>query len=918
MTDLTCRSENNRWFMGVLFAGMLLFAFYASTHMVAAGDTWVAMACGRHFDTHGVDTVEPFSFNSHHAGPTDEDIAKWPGWAKTLCKPFSLETIQKWHPTGWVNQNWLTHVIFYWLTHESPFADAESRSFNSLVYWKFAIYIICVACVYYIARIHGADPAISAAFACFAMFIGRSFLDIRPAGFSNVLVAIFILVLALATYKNALYVWLIVPIAVFWCNVHGGYIYVFIMLVPFIVLHFLTILPKKWTISIHCILSWGVLYALTVKSARGLKDMADEIFRGSKFFETTPISEDWFPKLFLVLVIAGIILTALKKIDIKGVCAYNIIASLIVFFSLLARVFPTMPTTIERYPELVKEFSKNIHSSQLTFFLAVIVGLVGLAIILTFFKHILITLKPRHIKHSIAAGIAAFIAVIVFNPFHLTNLTHTIVISVSKHAKMWRSVNEWHPAFEWTNPVGDEIPFLIMYILAWLLIVLWAVVLIYAAYKLQPGPDSRGDKKKNKNNNNETAGSYRLPKIDLPLMIIAAMTIYMAIRSRRFIPVAANVACPILALLLHQVIQALAAIRNFRISGLFSAPPMPSFIRSTIICTGAFTVAFFAVWWGQKFKRIYLDAWPSDTKLTSVFMRMTASDSKPFYAGEFIRKNRMEGKMFNYWTEGGFIAWAQDPDPNTGKTPLQLFMDGRAQAAYEPEAYRLWSNIMSGGHIVRDVKNEGRKLTQDDLTGIGKWIAEQLDKHDVWVVLMPAAQAEKPFAKGLERHADWQLVFFNNKQRLYINRKRAPQLLKGKETVYPNHFTRNIFLARNFINFSNDPKQKQQGLNLAFKAFGENPSQLPMREILLAARFPELTHQVNQFVLQYLQDFVENKDTWVKQHGYHHKITAALVAANYLGKLAERQKDQNRLKFYTEKIREYEQERLRVINSKRW
>jgi len=39
--------------------------------------------------------------------------------------------------------------------------------------------------------------------------------------------------------------------------------------------------------------------------------------------------------------------------------------------------------------------------------------------------------------------------------------------------------------------------------------------------------------------------------------------------------------------------------------------------------------------------------------------------------------------MFNYWTEGGFIAWDRTR-PNTGKTPLQLFMDGRAQAAYDP------------------------------------------------------------------------------------------------------------------------------------------------------------------------------------------------------------------------------------------
>ena len=78
-------------------------------------------------------------------------------------------------------------------------------------------------------------------------------------------------------------------------------------------------------------------------------------------------------------------------------------------------------------------------------------------------------------------------------------------------------------------------------------------------------------------------------------------------------------------------------------------------------------------------------------------MRMTASDAKPFAACEFIRRNKLSGKMFNYWTEGGFIAWGQDPDPETGRIPLQLFMDGRAQAAYDVNAFDLWTDIMSGG-----------------------------------------------------------------------------------------------------------------------------------------------------------------------------------------------------------------------------
>ena len=93
-------------------------------------------------------------------------------------------------------------------------------------------------------------------------------------------------------------------------------------------------------------------------------------------------------------------------------------------------------------------------------------------------------------------------------------------------------------------------------------------------------------------------------------------------------------------------------------------------------------MAFLTIWWGYWYKVIYLDPWPDSNYLTSVFMRMTASYAKPFKACQFIRDNNLKGTVFNYWTEGGFVAYGQIPDPNTGKTPLQLYMDGRAQAAY--------------------------------------------------------------------------------------------------------------------------------------------------------------------------------------------------------------------------------------------
>ena len=177
------RGPFSGWPMAVFWAMMLVFSFYACTHMVAAGDTWVALACGRHFVDHGVDTVEPFSFNSHKPGPTPEQIAQWPGWARKITDVVGLETVQKWHPTGWINQNWLTHVIFYRMA--TWFGSPDEPNYNALVYWKFAIYIAAVAAIYAFGRTLGVSVPGAAAAAALAMYVGRTFLDLRPAGFSN-------------------------------------------------------------------------------------------------------------------------------------------------------------------------------------------------------------------------------------------------------------------------------------------------------------------------------------------------------------------------------------------------------------------------------------------------------------------------------------------------------------------------------------------------------------------------------------------------------------------------------------------------------------------------------------------------------------------------------------------------------------
>ena len=279
--------------------------------------------------------------------------------------------------------------------------------------------------------------------------------------------------------------------------------------------------------------------------------------------------------------------------------------------------------------------------------------------------------------------------------------------------------------------------------------------------------------------------------------------------------------------------------------------------------------------------------------------------------------------MLNYWTEGGFIAYGQQPDPNTGKTPLQLFMDGRAQAAYERKYYRVWMKIMSGGQTIYNARVRKRKLTTADYAKVGQWIGEQLKKHNVWVVLMPAGQFDKPLVKGIEQNPNWHLVFFNNKQRLFVDGTTAQgqKLLKdifNNKIIYPDDFSRNLIIAHNMLLFGKNNAIKKRGLDFAVEAFKLKPSPLPMQKILSAARFAELRPRVNNFCANYLDDFAKNEKRYLKQDGYRHRIVAALFASSYLKQIAERQKNAKLAKLYNDKNKGYGNMLKRFGKGKRW
>lgn len=802
---------------------MLIFAAYASTHIMTAGDTWTALACGRHIFEHGVSTADPFSFNSKPAGPTPEELKKYP---PIVTKLFSPETIRHWHPTGWINQNWLSHLFFYWLSAHSPIADAEDGRFNSLVFWKFAMYILAVFLIYRAARLLKADAVIAAALACAALFTARSLLDIRPAGFSNVFAVVFITILLLMTYRNVFYVWLIVPLVVLWSNLHGGFIYAFYMLAVFIAIHALTVL-----------------------------------FRGP-----------------------------------------------------------------------------------------------------------FVSIGRRGLKHAFGAALASLVTMVVFNPFHLANLTHTFVISFSPQAATWRNVNEWHGAFEWMNPAGTGVPFLILFIAMIVLLGLWLLVrgIISERRRQEYGAQE-----------NRAADGYAWPKIDLAVIALAALTMAMAVKSRRFIPMAAFVACPVMAMMLDQLVKMMAvgnswvkvkagvlrkyppwilpgvtacgifacltawmaaanwrgiwtghksllmtswivtgilslgaALYQFRriraargqLSALPAALPAPSrSLRRTVIVSALAVAVLCGGFWGWKFKKIYLDPAPAETEYASIFMRMTGSNIKPFGACAFLRANKIGGAAFNDWTEGGFIAWGQEPDPATGRTPLQIFIDGRAQAAYDVGVFADWAAICQGGPAEGGLPSDRPAQAKMDDRSIGEWIDRQLAARGIWIVMALDFRFEAPtrfLADALEKHPDWKPAFYDGDQRVLVRysdargKKLYDDVLLGTAR-FPSEYSRAMTAAYALVRLD-DGACVERGLQSALSAFEAKPSPEALLLAFRALGREEHKTRVDQACRDWLAKFERDQSASAKKGGYGTRLAAAVTAVDYVIRISPDAAEQRR------------------------
>ena len=703
-----------RW----MWIGCILFVVAASLHSadqpVGGGDTWVAMACGRFqvgswamehphrtwqmkvLDKFGVHiTFQDFmGARTRPYNPKSRTLAGY--WKRTMAA-LGIRELEdaSYDDVGWVNQNWLTHTLFYKMKSygaADPMAQ-NNRGEYLIVYYKFIQAILTGLFAYWAARVLGAHPLLAAGAAAFGVLLSRSYIDLRPNMSSIFFASIMILLLA---YWRKGRVWALagmIPLMIVWSNVHGGFIYAIMIFVialgGYLVQQYLG--KASYPLVLLGLSIGFILLVIGIVNMPGQIAEAKRLFSGKQIL---PIRyDDLRPAQVILMVVA-------------------ILAALGTFGILLLGLF--------RFNRIEKDHF----------------------------------VRPGNRGMKLLLGAMALVVLIpaVLSPFGLENLLHPLIIATGKDGRAWRIVEEWRPIYE--KGFGNVFSYSIFLLVLTLVYIGWW--LMYFSKPCAPEPVFK--RRSRRKVQGKFKREFAWPKIDLAAWGIIGITLAMSVKSRRFVYLGGVVLAPFLAQLAQEVVDMFRLKRADRSNRPMKLAPMKqSFslmgavgaLFAAIIMTGVF-VGYFAKEYfpkdeAVKTKRLKEEGEPS------IFRHMVGIPAQPLWAMEFFRRVKPKGIVFNEWNHGGFVAFHQEPDPETGEPPCKLLMDGRAQAAYRLDHFQWWRTLRFA------IGNANPNSTQPYLSAEGS--ARILQDNQVNVVLMDHTKAVSPATKDkLEETNQWQHV----------------------------------------------------------------------------------------------------------------------------------------------------------------
>ena len=256
--------------------------------------------------------------------------------------------------------------------------------------------------------------------------------------------------------------------------------------------------------------------------------------------------------------------------------------------------------------------------------------------------------RELFLRH-LALGAACFAATLV-NPDGLTTWLYT-VRSTGKDPFIAR-LPEWQPAFDPAALYAPLFP--------------WAVgVFLAAAAAALYG------------------SAFRRSRWGLPTLVLAALTLAMALKACRFIPLFAVTGGLVLAAALGPLVSSGIGILQRHAPRLGSSRSRSG--RTAAALLGPVLVA--ALGAGM------LTRFPLSG---AAFHHLTIEDTFPVDVCDFIETNHLSGRVFNYYGFGGYLTL------RTGGR-MKVFIDGRFNIVYENETGRRYLRVLDGEPDWREI-----------------------------------------------------------------------------------------------------------------------------------------------------------------------------------------------------------------------
>jgi len=237
-----------------------------------------------------------------------------------------------------------------------------------------------------------------------------------------------------------------------------------------------------------------------------------------------------------------------------------------------------------------------------------------------------------------ALGLAC-VAICLINPHGIEPFGYPLRYAFSQTSP-YRSLGEWHPPFQ---PGGIQAP-----LFPWALGTFAFAILGVLA-----------------------SGRWRRDRRELAVgLVLSALTLAMALKSRRFIPLFAMSHTLLLAPALAWAMQRPAARLRAALEPRFGVRWPALLLPTALLFAGLLALGRF----------------PQSNR---AFHYLTALDTFPVETCNFVQRNGIAGKVFAYYNWGGYLHLRLDGQ-------LQVYIDGRADTVFDDQTYLRYVRAMTG------------------------------------------------------------------------------------------------------------------------------------------------------------------------------------------------------------------------------